>query len=113
MLNVRLDGLPTGIPCLVDSGAAANRFSAEIAEQLDIKREDAPLERFSAGAQTYSGWFTSVQLSVEEWTWEAPVFFAYDWQPSYQLLGLEGFFRFFTVCFHTVDDYFELELAEH
>jgi hypothetical protein len=42
-----------------------------------------------------------------------PVCFVSNWDHDFQVLGLEGFFRFFTVCFHGADQYLTLEPAPH
>lgn len=115
VLDVYMEGLP-GIPitCLVDSGALYNRFDVKYAEWagLDLTEADE-MSRFAVGGKSYEGRTTQVTLEANGFTWTAPVCFVDGWDRDFQLLGQEGFFRWFKVCFSAVDEYFELELVDH
>jgi hypothetical protein len=52
---------------------------------------------------------TTVALRVGDHAWEAPVSFFDPWPWDYQLLGQEGFFRWFEVCVRAAD--LELDLT--
>jgi hypothetical protein len=110
-----MEGIPeVGLRCLVDSGALHNRFNARYSEIAGIDLDDAESEsNFAIAAAQYSGRICRVALSIGEFTWEAPVCFVPDWPYDFQILGQEGFFRFFNVCFHAVDEYLTLAPAAH
>jgi hypothetical protein len=110
-----MEGLP-GIPitCLVDSGTLYNRFDAKYAEYAGLDLTNAEeTSRFSVGGSTYEGRFADVELTLGDMTWNAPVCFIPGWDPDFQLLGQEGFFRWFEVCFFAADEYLSLRPAEH
>jgi hypothetical protein len=86
--------------CLLDSGATANRMSAELAELAGVSL-DEPLavdEIAVAGLRT-TGRCIRVGLTVASHRFEAPVWFCDPWPFGFGLLGHEGFFRFFRVTF--------------
>lgn len=116
VINVQLAELPEApLACLVDSGAIHNRFPKEWAELAGISLDDSdfPAESFWAAGTKYTGALVRVQLKVASFEWEAPVCFVEDWQQDFGLLGHEGFFRWFRVCFHAADEQIILELSEH
>jgi hypothetical protein len=114
LVNVQLENLNEApLACLVDSGAVHNRFSEEFALAAGINL-DVPdsTDTFSAGAQEYTGRIVTVRLKLATFEWEAPVCFVKDWQQDFQLLGHEGFFRWFHVCFHAADEQLTIEAVE-
>lgn len=48
-----------------------------------------------------TGRLATVQLTLDETTWDAPVWFCDPWPLAFQLLGQEGFFRWFDVRVRT------------
>ncbi len=84
--------------CLLDTGALHNRFAAWVAEAagIDLTAEDE--ERFAVGGFVAVGRRASVQLTLGDVTWEAPVWFCDPWPLGFHLLGQEGFFCWFEVC---------------
>lgn len=94
---VELEGL-TGIPllCLLDSGALYNRFGIEIAEEAGMDLSRAETGRIAVGGNPYVVTRTvTTTLAIGEWSWDAPVSFCDPWDAQFQLLGQEGFFRYF------------------
>jgi hypothetical protein len=94
--------------CLLDSGATANRFSAELAELAGVSL-DSPLaidEIAVAGLRT-TGRCVRVDLTVGSHRFDAPVWFCDPWPFGFGLLGQEGFFRFFRVTFCPPHDWVE------
>ncbi len=83
--------------CLLDTGALHNRFAAWVAEAVGIDLTGADEERFGVGGFTAVGRRASVQLTLGDVTWEAPVWFCDPWPLAFHLLGQEGFFRWFDV----------------
>lgn len=83
--------------CLLDTGALHNRFGAWVAEAAGIDLDDADRERLAVGGFVTSARPAPVQLTLEDVTWEAPVWFCDPWPLAFNLLGQEGFFRWFEV----------------
>jgi hypothetical protein len=101
------------LACLVDSGARYNRFHANFAKAANISLEDPDdTDEFVAAGRTYEGRIVTVGLKVAEFEWEAPVCFVPDWEHEFQILGHEGFFRWFQVCFFAAQEQLSLEFAD-
>lgn len=83
--------------CLLDTGALHNRFGAWVADAAGIDLGAAAQERFGVGGFVTSARLASVQLTLGDVTWEAPVWFCDPWPLAFHLLGQEGFFRWFEV----------------
>lgn len=114
VVNVQVeDVVEAPLACIVDSGAVYNRFPSEWADAAGISLDDPDLtDTFSAGGATYSGSIVRVRLRIGPLEWEAPVCFVKDWGKDFGLLGHEGFFRWFNVCFHAADERISLEPVE-
>jgi hypothetical protein len=93
-------------PCI------GNRFNAEFARRAGIDLEGVEPTNLFLGGQRYVGREVIVTLTLGEHSREAPVSFVDDWAVDYQLLGQEGFFRWFDVCFYAADLYFDVEWAD-
>jgi hypothetical protein len=109
-----LEGLEaTGLACLLDSGAMATRFSAELAEIAGIDLSRAPAETISVAGHRLTARSTRVTLSLRDATarheWDAAVRFCDPWPFGFQLLGLEGFFRHFRVTIAGYAEWVECE----
>jgi hypothetical protein len=114
VVDVWLEGLEvTGLACLLDSGAMATRFSAELAEIAGIDLTGAPEQIIGVAGHQLSARSTRVTLSVRDATarhdWDAAVWFCDPWPFGFQLLGLEGFFRHFRVTFAGYLEWVECE----
>jgi aspartyl protease len=83
--------------CLLDTGALQNRFGRWVADAAGMDLSAATEERVAIGGFNASARQTSVQLTLGETTWEAPVWFCDPWPLAFNLLGQEGFFRWFEV----------------
>jgi len=114
LVKVQLAGMAEApLTCLVDSGAKHNRFHGDFARAAGINLDDPDDEDiFYAGNRQYTGRIVRVQMSIASLAWEAPVCFIDDWGPEYQVLGHEGFFRWFRICFYAADEKLSVDLAE-
>jgi hypothetical protein len=115
MINVQLAGLNEApLACLVDSGAVYNKFHSDfaVAAGISLKEPDST-HQFSSGGRLYSGVVVRVGLKVASFEWDAPVCFIDDWDQDFQILGHEGFFRWFKVCFHAADEQLSIEQEDH
>lgn len=83
--------------CLLDTGALHNRFGVWVADAAGLDLTGADQERFAIGGFVTVGRQASVQLTLGDVTWEAPVWFCDPWPLAFHLLGQEGFFRWFEV----------------
>jgi hypothetical protein len=86
--------------CLVDTGATTNRFGAWLAEATGIDLSGAPESTIVAGGVTATAHHARAQLTIAGVRYDAPVTFCEPWPFAFNLLGQEGFLRFFrlTVC---------------
>lgn len=111
IVNVQLENVGEApLACLVDSGAKHNRFPVDFAAAAGICLDDPDFtETFIAGGAQYSGRIVRVRLRIEGLEWEAPVCFVDDWSQDFGILGHEGFFRWFHVCFHASEERISLE----
>ena len=99
LLDVRVEGIArTGLACLVDTGALRNRFGLWVAEYAGIDLGGADTETFALGGHVTSGRTAEVDLKVGDEAWRAPVSFCDPWPWDFQILGQEGFLRYFDVC---------------
>jgi hypothetical protein len=115
VVNVQLeDMIEAPLACLVDSGAVQNRFNEEWADAAGVSLDEPDrTDVFFAGGYRYTGRIVRVRLKLVEFEWEAPVCFVKDWHQGFQLLGQEGFFRWFRVCFYAADEKLSISPAAH
>jgi hypothetical protein len=90
-----LEGVPQR--CLVHTGTATNRFGAWIAEASGIDLARAPSERIVVGGVTSTARHARAELTIAGVRYDAPVTFCDPWPFAFNLLGQEGFFRYFRV----------------
>jgi hypothetical protein len=83
--------------CLLDTGALHNRFGSWIAEAAGIDLRSSPGQSIALGGFVATAREARVQLTLGDITWDAPVWFCEPWPLSFNLLGQEGFFRWFDV----------------
>jgi hypothetical protein len=86
--------------CLVDTGVTTNRFGAWLAEATGIDLSGAPESRIVTGGVTATAYHARAHLTIAGVRYDAPVTFCEPWPFAFNLLGQEGFLRFFrlTVC---------------
>lgn len=89
----------TRFDCLLDTGTLHNRFGRWVAEVLGIDLRDGERGRLAVAGLVIDTVTVPQPLSVEGLAWQAPVSFCDPWPFGFNLLGQEGFFRFFRVTF--------------
>ncbi len=94
---------------LCDTGALHNRFASWVADEIGLDLLGVEPEAIGVGGQHLLARTATIVLRVGEHEWEAPVSFCEPWPWDYQLLGQEGFFRWFEVTVRAADR--ELELT--
>ncbi len=95
--------------CLVDSGSRHNRFGSWVAEACGVDLRGAPEEVIGIGGIRTLARTVTVQLSAAGLTWDAPVSFCDPWPLAFQVLGQEGFFRWFEVTVRAAQFTVDLE----
>lgn len=99
--------------CLLDTGALRTRISAELAPLAGIELAGALIEEFYVGGLKTVGTLARVNLTVtdgiEEYSWDAPVWFCSPWPHAFGLAGLEGFLHYFLVTIRAYDGYLDIE----
>jgi hypothetical protein len=93
--------------CLVDTGSLRNRFDAALAAIAGIELEDAEPETVALGGMHASARWARVSLRLGDVTWEAPVWFCDPWPFAFQLLGQEGFARYFRLTLSAAQAWIE------
>ena len=95
--------------CLVDTGATTNRFGAWLAEATGIDLGGAPTETVVVGGTTTTAVHARAALTIAGVRYDAPVTFCDPWPFAFNLLGQEGFLRFFRVTVCARDYWLEVE----
>lgn len=91
------------VVALCDTGALHNRFARWVADEIGLDLDGVEPEPIGVGGQHLLARSAVVSLRVGDTTWEAPVGFCEPWPWAYQLLGQEGFFRWFEVTVRAAD----------
>lgn len=81
--------------CLVDTGATTNRFGLWLATATGIELAGAPESNVVVGGVRTRARHARAQLTVAGVRYDAPVTFCDPWPFAFNLLGQEGFLRFF------------------
>lgn len=95
--------------CLVDTGATTNRFGAWIAEAVGIDLVRAPEETIVVGGVRATARFSRTYLTIAGTRYDAPVTFCDPWPFAFNLLGQEGFLRFFRVTLCAKEYWLDVE----
>ena len=83
--------------CLLDTGATANRFAAWLADATGIDLAGAPESTLVVGGVRTAARHARADLTIAGLRYDAPVTFCDPWPFGFNLLGQEGFLRFFRV----------------
>ena len=113
IVDVVVEGLDVAPQaCLLDSGATAVRFGADLAEICGIDLSGAPSQRLAVGGALVEARMADVRLRIsdgsESYEWTTPVWFCAPWRPAFGLLGVTGFFDQFVVTISSYDETIEL-----
>lgn len=94
--------------CLLDTGATANRFAAWLADATGIDLTGAPESTIVVGGVTTTGRDARADLTIAGVRYDAPVTFCDPWPFAFNLLGQEGFLRFFRVTICAAESWLEV-----
>lgn len=95
--------------CLVDTGSTANRFGAWLAEATGVDLSGAPETTVHIGGVTAIARHARADLTIAGVRYDAPVSFCEPWPLAFNLLGQEGFLRFFRVTLCAAEGWLEIE----
>ncbi len=87
---------------LLDSGASISVFRPEIAEALAIPRGRRTGMRLGTAAGGVDIGITKVKVEVGTTSFNARIGFSKAFAASFNILGREGFFHKFSICFNEV-----------
>lgn len=94
--------------CLVDTGSTSNRFGAWLAEATGIDLSGAPEATLHIGGVTTMARHARADLTIAGVRYDAPVSFCDPWPLGFNLLGQEGFLRFFRVTLCASEGWLEV-----
>jgi hypothetical protein len=95
--------------CLVDTGSTTNRFGAWLAEATGIDLGGLPETTVHLGGAIVTARHGRADLTIAGRRYDAPVSFCDPWPFAFNLLGQEGFLRFFRVTLCAADGWLDVE----
>jgi hypothetical protein len=95
--------------CLIDTGSYANRFGAWLADAVGIDLAGAPEEKLAIGGVLTDARLARADLTIAGVRYDAPIAFCEPWPFSFNLLGQEGFLRFFRVTLCAKEFWLDVE----
>jgi hypothetical protein len=95
--------------CLIDTGSTANRFGLWLADALGIDLSDAPETDVAVGGGVVRAHHGRCDLTIAGHRYDAPVSFCDPWPYAFNLLGQEGFLRYFRLTVCAAEGWVELE----
>jgi hypothetical protein len=95
--------------CLVDTGSTANRFGSWLAEATGVDLSGAPETTLHVGGVTTIARHARAELTIAGVRYHAPVSFCDPWPFAFNLLGQEGFLRFFRVTLCAAEGWLDVE----
>jgi hypothetical protein len=95
--------------CLVDTGSTVNRFGVWLAEATGVDLACAPETSLHVGGLTTIARHARADLTIAGVRYDAPVSFCDPWPFAFNLLGQEGFLRFFRVTLCAAEGWLEIE----
>lgn len=113
VLDVVVEGMVEApLRCIVDSGSVHTLMAAWVASEVGITLNGTAERHLLVAGGSAIARFATVQLSVADYRWEAPVGFCDPWPYRWGLLGQDSFFRFFVVTFRAADWELEIQPVE-
>ena len=95
--------------CLIDTGSTANRFAAWLAEATGISLARAPETRLTIRGVQMVARHARAELTIGDVRYDAPISFCDPWPFAFNLLGQEGFLRFFRLTLCAAEGWLEVE----
>lgn len=105
-----IEAVPLG--CLLDSGALRTRFARELGDLAGVDFSGAPTSQFAVGGILVTALDARVTLRIggdeNAAAWDASVSFCDPWPFGFQLLGLDGFLRYFRTTISAYEEWCEI-----
>jgi hypothetical protein len=98
--------------CLVDTGSTHNRFGAWLAEATGIDLTGAPETELAVGGMVTAARHSRAALTIAGVRYDAPISFCEPWPFAFNLLGQEGFLRFFRLEICAAESWLEVDPEE-
>jgi predicted aspartyl protease len=95
--------------CLVDTGSTTNRFGIWLAEAAGLDLACVPQDEVVVGGVKTTAKHARAALTIAGHRYDAPVTFCDPWPFPFNLLGQEGFLRFFRVTICAAEYWLEVE----
>jgi len=113
VLPVQVEDLDDAVQlCLVDTGATTNRFGVWVADATGIDLRGAPESTVVVGGVQTTARQARADLTIAGVRYDAPVTFCDPWPFAFNLLGQEGFLRFFRVTLCAAEWWLDVDPAE-
>lgn len=110
LIDVGVQGMEHGlVRCLADTGSLHNRFGLWVARLAGIDLSEIEPHSLGVGGRPVLARTVTVSLALDPFEWEAPVSFCEPWPWDFQILGQEGFFRWFRVVFEAAGRAMQVE----
>lgn len=87
---------------LIDSGASISVFRPEIARALRLPRAERQKQSLATADGRVGIGVAEVDIHVEQTNFRAKIGFSENYAASFNILGREGFFRRFSICFNEI-----------
>lgn len=98
--------------CLIDSGAEFCYFHGEIGEKLGLNvRKGKVIKSRGITAHEFIAYLHKIKIKIGGRDHEIEVGFSYELGTPFGILGREGFFNLFKICFHHLKKEIELKLT--
>ena len=95
--------------CLVDTGSIHNRFGLWLARATGIDLASASESRLAIGGLTTRARHARADLTIAGLRYDAPITFCDPWPFAFNVLGQEGFLRFFRVELCAAEGWLDVE----
>lgn len=87
---------------LLDSGASISVFRPEIAKALRVSNKGRSQMRLGTGGGGVDIRISKIHMQIKDTRFMANIGFADGLAPRFNILGREGFFRHFSICFNEI-----------
>jgi hypothetical protein len=94
--------------CVVDTGSTRNHFGRWLAAAVGIDLDGAPEEDIAVRGVNTAAQLARADLTIAGARYDAPISFCEPWPFAFNLLGQEGFLRFFRVTICAADGWLDV-----
>ena len=96
--------------CLIDSGAEFCYFHGKIGELLGLNvKQGREIKSRGITGDDFTAYLHKIRIKIGGWDYEIEVGFSYELGTPFGILGREGFFDLFKICFNHPEKEIELK----